>query len=156
MKPSDFSLCTNKNDPFLEEKTIWVAELSDGTKIYQDDDRKGLEEHSAWIRLGDYLRHIYVCDTQLTIRRIQLMFRDHIINLPINKLAYFFSKGMVGVLSGKSTRFFVVGHVSKLKQNYMMCKWYHVPSLEISRISKKAIADIETPQIIWNYDGKEP
>jgi len=40
-------------DDFIADKdsTIWIAKLSDGRLVYEDDDRPGYDERSAWKRL---------------------------------------------------------------------------------------------------------
>lgn len=51
-------------DDFIRNKDsfYWYAVLSDGTTVYQDDDRPELEEKNAWLRLKKYceLNKIYV------------------------------------------------------------------------------------------------
>ena len=50
-----YHLCTSIEDPFLEDKTIWVAILKSGRYVYQDDNRPNIKEPIAWKRLGSYI-----------------------------------------------------------------------------------------------------
>ena len=68
----NYGLCTEECD-FLEDKTIWVAVLSNGLTIYQDDERSG-KEPVAWKRLKEY------CQSEsLNIVGMHLKFRSHVI-----------------------------------------------------------------------------
>lgn len=140
--------CTDKNDPFLEEKTYWVITLSDGTVIYQDDNKPNIEESSAWIRLGHYIRA-----TNLYIVKFHLQFRDHIVRFPSNKIGYYFSHGALGAIGVPTVHFAVVGNVDQRSQEYITCQWFHVPALELTRINKKLLKDVKEPQIIWNEEN---
>ena len=53
----DYGLCTEECG-FLEDKTIWVAVLSNGLTVYQDDERSG-KEPIAWKRLKRKLENIW-------------------------------------------------------------------------------------------------
>lgn len=78
-----------QEDDFTYEKPRWVAVLTDGTEVLQDDDRPGLEP-SSWKRLNNYLADINsVCwdnhlggPPELRISHIYLKFRSNIVQVP--------------------------------------------------------------------------
>jgi hypothetical protein len=73
-------------DDFLEDKSIWFVDLSNGERIWMDDGRPGVEPVSAWRRL-----RIYLQENQLKIVSLYLKFRSHIEKpLPDNAAGYFF------------------------------------------------------------------
>ena len=94
----------------LEKKTaIWIAELSDGRLVYQDDGRPGLDEPSAWKRLSLFLEK-----EVLKITNISLKFRSHKHTniLPSNQDGYFFSKSSAGLWGSRTTyHFYLLGHL---------------------------------------------
>ena len=98
-------ICTHI-DKFLEEKSMWYAVLSDGVKVYQDDNRPGLSCPSAWIRLGNYVRN-----NNLSICEIGVKFRSHIESVAKNKDAYFFSNGVMSWAGGKSVKTLNLGYI---------------------------------------------
>ena len=58
-------VCVTEDD-FVKHKLRWVAGLSDGSRVFQDDDREGETEPVAWKRLKKYID-----DNDLEIRRYQ-------------------------------------------------------------------------------------
>ncbi len=107
------SLCGVANDEFIEYKHHWIATLSDGSRIYQDDDRPGEEIPSAWLRLKEWLSYTNLeSDGKIWIQGLHLRFRSNIINpLPTNAKGYFFANKIVQMVGGKPYDFFVVGTV---------------------------------------------
>ena len=52
----------------FEKQSVWVATLSTGEDVIQDDDREGEEPPSAWLRLG---KHCEENDCYITEMYIQ-------------------------------------------------------------------------------------
>src|SRR4051812_48908014 len=95
------SVCKQKDD-LINEKLHWVAELSNGEKVFQDDGRPGETEPSAWIRLRKYVQ-----ENRLSIESIHLVFCDHIEEVvPRNADGYYFvQKVMAFAFSGTESTF---------------------------------------------------
>jgi hypothetical protein len=117
-------ICT-KQDEFLEEKVIWIAYLSDGTIVYQDDDRPKEAEPNAWLRLKYHLLHN---SSPITLSRLFLRFRSHIVELPPNANGYYFSKGGIGS-TGKMASMYICGAIYK-DVDEIDCIWFKIPELE--------------------------
>ena len=101
----------------MEDKTIWIVELS-------NQEEKNSSELS-WTNLKTY-----VYDNNLKICRMQLRFRDHVINMPDNAKGYFFCKGCVGGFNmSRSLEIFIVG-VLREDDNIDRI-WFYVPELEV-------------------------
>lgn len=72
----DAAVCLDGGDPFLEEladrgRARWVARLSDGSHVYQDDDRPWVAT-PAWVRLKNYVE-----SNGLWVTALWPEFRDH-------------------------------------------------------------------------------
>lgn len=112
----------------LESGTRWIAYLSNGETIYQDDDRPGIETNSAWIRLGEYVRA-----NKLSIVHMKLQFRSHFINVN-NGVAdkvdgFFFCKSALGSPGfEKTVEYYVAG---TLKNGILETKRWQIPELEL-------------------------
>ena len=116
-------LCTNKDDKFLKEKTIWIAELSDGSKVYQDDGRKGEQISSAWLRLQKH-----VVENNLHIDKISINFRSHTETVPQAEY-YHFSKAIGCVVGQSQQQYFIFGTINngKIKR-----RWYRIPEIMVT------------------------
>jgi hypothetical protein len=93
-------------DDFIDDKPRWFVDLTNGERIWMDDDRPGIEPPQAWIRLGLYLQA-----TGADIVRFCLQFRSHLeFPLPENALGYFFSKAALAFYGDDATiLMFLVG-----------------------------------------------
>ena len=126
------TICTNKEDKFLREKTVWAASLSDGTIVYQDDYRKGREPASAWLRLKGHVE-----ENDLYIEKISITFRSHTEEVP--KGEYYHFTRSIGCLVGEEQEdYLVFGVVNK---GNMVRKWYLIPSIIITK--EAAVEDLE-------------
>lgn len=111
-------------DDWLEDEYLhrarWEAWLSDGTHVFMDDYRPGVEPHSAWERLGVHCKEngLYIVD--MIIR-----FRSHVESMGQNKDGYFFCKGVTASL-GKSLETFLTG---TLDDGILVVQKWLVPSL---------------------------
>lgn len=131
---SGFNLCSSY-DEFIDEKPVWIAKLSNGFTIYQDDDRPGEEIPSAWLRLKLY------CETsKISIESLHLRFRSNIIEpLPQKAHGYFFCHKIVQFISAKNKepfRFMVVGAV---ENEIIHTRIYKVPELHLVEMSTREL-----------------
>lgn len=130
-------VCTQEDD-FTEEcrdKALarWVVELSDGTKVYQDDNRPSLQEKSAWKRLNLYLRERY-----LNIINIWLEFRSNSVTdiVPKNARGYFFCKKLSCDMGEKERNNYVIGYIEGDK---IKTKTYQVPELILIEVGEREL-----------------
>jgi hypothetical protein len=93
-------------DDFVFHQPHWVAELSNGETIYQDDNRPGVAEPSAWIRLKTYCTA-----NHLHIARFWLQFRSNRVTIePDNADGFYFVKSAFAVWGDNETiHAYVVG-----------------------------------------------
>jgi hypothetical protein len=111
-------------DSFItqKDKTFWIAKLSDGRTVYQDDDRPDYEERNAWLRLKKFCE-----ENNLFVTQVKIQFRDHIEVLPESNEGYFFRYGAFGCLkSKKSYSRFIVGPV---KNNQVEVQVWRIPEI---------------------------
>ena len=131
----------------FEQEVRWIAKLSDGRRVFQDDDRPGLEEISAWLRLK-----AYIDNNELNIDNITLQFRSHMVsvnNEPVD--GFFFRKAALGVWG--SDRSFNLYNFGTLKNNKLyVTKWY-VPELEVYGTEEREI-EPHLDSIIYNKYGR--
>jgi len=136
-------LCTQP-DEFLEEKAIWIATLTDGTKVYQDDDRPGVSEPSAWIRLGRYLK-----EHGLGIVEMELRFRSHVIPLPKDAPGYYFARGIKrDAAAGSVNEHFLCAGVQI--GDTVVYGWFRAPALINERQVVKKVDEVEEPYFFQN------
>ncbi len=101
----------------------WVASLSDGREVYQDDNRYDVDISSAWLRLKDYLSN-----NKLKIERLRVEFRTHTEEIPPAQAGYFFSLGALKDLSVEETwHSYVLGWIDE--DNKLNKITYKVPEL---------------------------
>lgn len=133
-------------DNFLEDKTIWIVELSDGTRVYQDDNRPGSKIGCAWTRLG-----LFLSKSPLLINKMWLKFRDHAIEMPSNCIGYYFAKGIGrGVNSGGSHHYYTVGVRLHNNDTKIRCVKFDIPSLEPLPSIDYNISEVSAPFYIAN------
>lgn len=115
-------------DDFLREQedngqAHWVAQLSNGELIYQDDNRPGKYPESAWLRLKKYIE-----DNQLKIDNLWLRFRSNQVKcLPEKAEGYYFCKAAGGMLGSTLTvHCYMLGYLTKDK---IVVYSYKVPEL---------------------------
>lgn len=108
---------------YYENNTRWIVTLSDGRKVYQDDDRPGIEPASSWIRLGEYLKK----NPELKIVGMSVGFRDNFIHLANDCDGYFFVKSVLGSTNfSDNIHFFIVG---TLTNGQLWTTMYAVPQM---------------------------
>ena len=126
-------ICT-ECDEFLDEKTIWIARLSDGTVVYQDDNREGVEHHSAWIRLMSHCD-----DNDLGIEEIKVRFRDHTEFVPKGD-RYPFSKAVGSFVGHGDEHFLIFGVVNDKKMDRL---WYKIPEVIVTETETVEEEDLQ-------------
>ena len=102
---------------------VWTVTLSNGEKIFQDDGRPGVEESSAWIRLGRYCRN-----NSLSIVKMILSFRSNEILVGENARGYYFCKGLSALLfSNESNDLYMAGTLND--EGSLIVNRWKVPEL---------------------------
>lgn len=133
-----------KEDIFLEDKTIWVAVLSNDKIVYQDDNRDVYTEKSAWLRLKKY-----IFDNKLKIKSFYLKFRSNVsLITPNDSAGYFFSKGIMASVSNSQTVFYYsIGHI---ENGNVYIKKIKIPELIMFDQEVRSIYDCNEEQLIFN------
>ena len=136
---NDYGLCL-EDGLFLEDKTIWVASLSNGLIVHQDDGRWS-KEHEAWKRLFDYC-----ANEKQNIIGMYLKFRSHVKQMPDGDdvEGYYFSYGAHREFDETITRkYYVCGVSIEGRLNY---DWYTTPELIRTRRDSRKIQKEDTIQ----------
>tara|TARA_R110000824_G_scaffold89045_6_gene218596 strand:+ start:3130 stop:3591 length:462 start_codon:yes stop_codon:yes gene_type:complete len=119
-----YGLCIEDCD-YLEDKAIWVASLSNGLLVHQDDYRSG-KEPIAWKRLGRYCKL-----ESIDISGMYLKFRSHIIPSPDEADGYYFAYGAHKEFDENHTRqHYVFGYAVDKNVHY---GWYANPELILTK-----------------------
>lgn len=120
----------------------WIVTLSNGTEVFQDDNRPGLE-WNAWTRLYHYLQQ----NPDLTIIGMRLEFRSHVERLPSHADGYYFSHGMSAVFMSQTWSNFVAGYA---KDGVLYKSTWRVP--ELCQIDYDEIKDLDKldHRFIWS------
>ncbi len=145
-----YSLCIEESD-FLEDKTIWVAHLSNGLTVYQDDHKSGKEEPIAWKRLFSY------CNEEgVDISGMYLKFRSNRKLMPDadDCDGYYFAYGALREFDERITRaYYVCGYCL---ENTLFYDWYMTPELTKSMPRKRKLnkEDIQDKRLILNSSVK--
>lgn len=132
-------------DDFVQEQedngmAHWVAELSNGQLVYQDDGRPN-STNSAWDRLARYLT-----TNNLKIRDLWLKFRSNELRfLPSNADGYYFCKAAAAFLG--STGFFSY-NMGYLTNNKVVVYSYRVPELICYLTEEREISECGTRLIL--------
>lgn len=147
------NICTNY-DSYLQDqdKAVWIAELSDGTRVFCDDGRYG-ETDIAWARLREYLKdyvpslvsneyfiptesfsHKDLLDSKvLKIAKLFIKFRSHtelVAERTENTVGFYFGRAVAAWVSQPTINYMVVGVVQKSEQGELVhtTKW-RVPEI---------------------------
>tara|TARA_B100000959_G_scaffold280118_1_gene341398 strand:- start:32 stop:493 length:462 start_codon:yes stop_codon:yes gene_type:complete len=131
---TQYGICVTE-DYFLEDKTIWVAYLSNGVVAYQDDDRDGQKEPVAWKRLADY------CNSEnINISSLHIKFRSNIIHITLpNSKGHYFSYGILKDMhKHEDEKYYVCGN---LLDEGLQYTWYKTPELTLKHTTKREPED---------------
>ena len=90
---------------YADNNPLWIATLSNGETIYQDDGRPNIKPSSAWSRLKSYCE---INDVHIT--NIKLRNRTNVVDVGSNHDGYFFCKSAGALMFGDLTMHsFVIG-----------------------------------------------
>lgn len=135
-------ICT-KVDDFIEDKdtAVYIIELSDGTMVYEDENRYGYED-KAWLRLQTYCK-----ENQVWIKKVWIKFRSHTEFVFENTGdGVFFRRGVMGNPFDITRHFYIFGLVNGEKIH----AWHwRVPEIIIEEEDDRDIEGCEE-HIIWN------
>jgi len=128
---------------------LWRVELSNGKVIVQDDNRPGVEPHSAWLRLAEHIRR-----EGLAICRMWLQFRSNQRReiLPANAEGYYFCKSALGMMNSNSTLFFYL--VGYLQNGKLVVQRWAVPELLLVETMERDPAKAGECLIRNSYDSE--
>lgn len=137
-------ICNFYDQEYFEDKAIWIAELSNGIIVYQDDGKNSEIEYSAWIRLKEHLLKNNLCIVKMYIR-----FRSNIMYLlEDNADGYFFSIGIIGMMSSsENINFYILGSV---KNNKVHVKKIKIPELIVFDEEERELDKCSEHQLILN------
>lgn len=127
----------------LESHTFWIAILSNGEQVYQDDERY---DEPAWVRLKQY------CEENNThIQKLLIKFRSHteLVYTDEDNEGIFLRRSVLGSLfSTRNSHFFIIGKVRGDK--IYTDKWL-VPEI-IKDEHESGIREVSENKesIIWN------
>lgn len=128
-------ICTEEDDfvkDKFEQETRWIADLSNGLRVYQDDHRAGPED-KAWLRLKEYC-----FQNKVLIDRLKLQFRSHVEDIEKAE-GYYFSKGL-GVYVGNPTwNFYIVG---RLVGDKLYKTWWRTPELQVEETRIEEVSEV--------------
>jgi hypothetical protein len=141
-------LCREADD-FIAEKVHWIATLSDGSKVYQDDHRPGEAQPIAWLRLSEYIKDGGAEGPG--IDALHIRFWDHIEEVaPNGAAAYYFINGIMSFPGTQNNHYYyVIGHVEYEK--LCITKWL-IPSIILFEKEERQIP-INDPLLI---KGRSP
>ncbi len=131
-------------DSFIEDKdsTVWIATLSDGRVVYEDDGRPEYTECSAWKRLKSFC-----FQNGIYVKSMVIKFRSHTEVCPPSEEGYFFRKGVLGVYGlDKTIHFYLTGPIIAGKIHVR--KW-QVPEIVLESQETRETEGNEDG-IIWN------
>lgn len=131
----------------VEGNTRWVATLSDGRKVYQDDFREyefdDERRYSTWVRLRDFCKK-----EKIDVVGILLQFRTNKIALEQNAEGYYFCKSVLGAFGmDRNIHFFVTGHV---RDGKIHVKKWQVPELIVESEEVREIRENDLCLILRN------
>lgn len=142
-------MITLVEDDYIQHQNIvsaqWIAELSDGTTVYQDDGHPERSNQSSWLRLSLYLKQ-----TRLNIVSLKLRYRSNIADtLPRNAEGYFFSNMMYSVFGSHSGSCYVIGYKDG---NIIKTEDWLVPNLTLLKTDQREL--IFNDFLIVNNHGR--
>lgn len=134
---------TTYDSSYYEFIPHWAAELSDGTTVYQDDINFTDESKSSWIQLKNY-----VLKNKLNIKNMYVRLRSNIYypNEP-DAEGYFFSKGIVGILTAETIDYYIMGYI---KDNKAYLQKIKLPEILPFDYEVRDIKECRDEQIILN------
>lgn len=139
---------TTKSDEYLRErwesKSRWHITLSDGTEVYQDDERSG---RPSWKDLRDFL----IDNPHLSISKMYFGFRDNCVSLPDEADGYYFRYGLLSSFGGFEKHSFLVGY---LEEGYIKVMKYELPEMTYLGEEIRDYASAGESLIVCNKNAK--
>ena len=127
------------DDDYVENNTIWIAVLSNGETVYQDDRIDFL----MWQSLK---RHVE--DNQLAVADMKFKFRSHVVHLPKPRKCVVFSRAAGRWSTSQTTDYYYIYGVDCEAEIHR--DWYIVPSLIPMESDIKVASQLPEKTIIWN------
>lgn len=124
-----------------ESETRWIATLSNGESVIQDDYRPGVFPESAWLRLKKYCE-----DNNVFVTNLNLQFRSHIECAANNCDGIYFCRAILASMFNQQTPMYNVGVIRNNK--VFLTKW-RTPELIVVGNEEREIEDCKD-LIIWN------
>ena len=147
MKAKDKRVCF-KIDDYIEDRdrAIWIAKLSNGETVYQDEDRYGPSDY-AWFRLRNYCK-----SKKIKIDSIVIKFRSHTEKIIDNdgEGVFFRNKALAG-FSNPTHFYFLFGVI---KDGIIKVDHWMVPELIFEETDERPV-DGHEESIIWNPKVKK-
>ena len=131
---TSYGLCTEDCE-YLEDKSVWIATLSNGLTVYQDDHKSG-KEPIAWKRLSKYCK-----ENNVFIIGMCLRFRSNviIIKTPDEVDGFYFAYGAQREFDEDVTRaYYVIGYS---KGGHIYSNWYTIPELLKYKESNRTLTE---------------
>ena len=130
-------------DSYLEDrdKTVWIITLSDGSVVFQDDERYGPEDR-AWNRLKTYVR-----EASLRVQSVKLKFRSHTETVfdDLSKAEGVFFSNAIGCWIGqKPINYYIMGYIENSVLYTQKCR---VPELIFEESEERVPKDSEC--LLW-------
>ena len=117
-----------------DNNPVWIAELSNGETIYQDDDRPGVDPPSALKRLKTYCSANNIHITKMSVKN-----RSHIENVGSGDDGYFFCKSAGAFMFGDETMHsFIVG---RLNDGKLLTRRWNMPEVTPESIEERNIGE---------------
>lgn len=115
---------------YADSNPIWIAKLSNGETVYQDDGRPNVQPESAWLRMKQYCE-----ENDLYIESIQVRNRSHVEDVGVGHDGYFFCKGAGALLFQDLTiHTFNIGH---LEDEKLHVRIWRLPELIPERFEER-------------------
>jgi len=114
---------------YADSNPFWTIHLDNGEKIYQDDDRPGLKEKSAWKRA---VAHIYENDLEIDYVTFRFAGYQHTVYNTKDDASYsgfYFSRGKAGLLADTNSRTIDLYVAGKVNGDKMAVVKFEVPFL---------------------------
>lgn len=133
------------DDEYVRDRMRWVVTLSNGQIVYEDDNRPGLEESSAWKRLKTYCNshNLYIVEMWLQFRSNRVLIE------PKNAAGYYLIKAAIGIWGDTETHHVYVA--GALVNGKIQTNRWKVPELVLLEKGMRE-PDYHSPSLIFRGD----
>lgn len=129
---------------YMEMNTVWIANLSDGSIVYQDDYRPN-SGGPAWIRLKRYLS-----ENELKLETLHFVFRKHWEFVGQNVYGFYYSRCIRGYPVGGHNSHYFIGGIIYNEYGDISYKKFNVPALIVQDSYKNNIRTL-TDIVVENH-----